>query len=298
MISYIIGVDSGGTKTQAAAYTIDGELLNQCTTGFGNPLVDYETGVANINQAIETIISRNGNGCQLIVIGLAGLDSSGLKVQLEEEFSQFEVPLVMMNDGQLAHLSILKGKDGILVISGTGSLVLGYQQKQWLRVGGWGHLFGDEGSAYDIAKRAIQYVLSEADAGQPFSEFSLAIFAHFHCQDVYTLVKLAYQLNKGELAELAALVGELGTNNLVAQEILQSSGQSLARQVIQLAKRMTRADGPVLLGLNGSVVEKNEHFKKAFFDSLTDKQLKIMPLFKSEPITKGAYYYYKEGWQN
>ncbi|EOL44640.1 hypothetical protein RV11_GL002387 [Enterococcus phoeniculicola] len=297
-MNYIIGVDSGGTKTEATAFSLEGEPLEQCITGFGNPLVDYDIAVRNIKKALQTIFSACGKDCKLVVIGLAGVDSSGQKERLESEFSFLKVPIMLINDGKLAHLSILKGKEGILAISGTGSLVLGYQTSQWLRVGGWGHLLGDEGSAYDIAKKAIQRVLFEEDSGQTYSELSVSIMNYLQVTDVLSLVKIAYQLNKGEFSKLAAVVGKLSTTNELARGILIKSAEDLAKQTIILINKMGNPQKRISIGINGSVIEKNQLFRKAFFTYLSDNNVKVQECEKTEPTTKGAYYLFKEGWQN
>ena len=49
----------------------------------------------------------------------------------------------------------LAGEDGINVISGTGSMTYGERQGLGHRVGGWGELFGDEGSAYWVATQGL-----------------------------------------------------------------------------------------------------------------------------------------------
>ena len=49
----------------------------------------------------------------------------------------------------------LAGEDGINVISGTGSMTYGERHGTGHRVGGWGELFGDEGSAYWIAAQGL-----------------------------------------------------------------------------------------------------------------------------------------------
>jgi N-acetylglucosamine kinase-like BadF-type ATPase len=57
--------------------------------------------------------------------------------------------------------------DGINVISGTGSMTYGRRGETGLRVGGWGELFGDEGSGYWIGVRGLQAFSQMSDGRLP-----------------------------------------------------------------------------------------------------------------------------------
>ena len=295
-MAYVIGIDSGGTKTEAIAYDLAGQELARVVTGFGNLLVDYETGLANIKEALSGVLEQFNEACQLVVLGLAGIDSSGLKDVLAAELATYQLPLVIINDGKLAHLALLRGEDGILVISGTGSVAIGRQGTEWYRVGGWGHLLGDEGSAYEIAKQAMQTVLRESDNNLPTSKLSEAVLAYLQVEDVMALVQRVYQLNKGQVAELAAVVAEIALKEDNAKLILAAAGEALAKSVVQLVHKMQLSD-PVTIALNGSVIEKNKQVRAAFFASL--KEQKIDAVINQEELSsaKGAYYLFKKGWQ-
>ena len=50
------------------------------------------------------------------------------------------------NDAQNAVSACLKDGDGVVVIMGTGSIAYAKKDKELFRIGGYGYLFGDEGS--------------------------------------------------------------------------------------------------------------------------------------------------------
>ncbi|WP_443110729.1 BadF/BadG/BcrA/BcrD ATPase family protein [Caloramator sp. mosi_1] len=50
----------------------------------------------------------------------------------------------------------MKGEDGIITISGTGSISVGKKENEIMRAGGWGHILGDEGSGYHISLKALK----------------------------------------------------------------------------------------------------------------------------------------------
>lgn len=290
-MKYVIGVDCGGTKTEAESYSLDGELLASSQTGFGNLLVDYKTGMNHIQTAINTIFKKLPQAdCVGITLGIAGIDSGGLKDKVYQDLVQFHENIHLINDGQLAHLSILKGADGITVTAGTGSVILGLQDDQWYRVGGWGHLFGDEGGAYYIAQEAIKVALAEYDLNQSPGELTLKIFEFFDVTTVFELTKKAYGLSKGDIAATAVVVAELSKTNEQAKRIIQRAGEDLAIGITRITKKMPGISQQVEIGLNGSVVEKNQEVLQALTAKLDEENLVYELTIKQESCAKGAYY--------
>lgn len=294
-MKYIIGIDSGGTKTEAIVYDLAGNELQQAITGFGNMLVDYELGLANIKAALQTVLeTRQVDDCQLVVLGLAGIDSGGLREVLTEELAEFRIPIVLLNDGQLAHYAMLKGEPGVLVIAGTGSVCLGMKKENWYRVGGWGHLFGDEGSAYYIGKLAIQQALTEYDLGQKHSLLTKELFTYFHVSTILELVKVAYQATKDQIAALAEIVAELAETEEIAATILTESGIKLAEEVEKVVIKMKAHQQSTKVALNGSVIEKNNYVRQAFFTYLKQSSFQVQMIEKEYSSAKGAYYFYQK----
>ncbi|MGX7149483.1 N-acetylglucosamine kinase [Enterococcus ureasiticus] len=294
-MKYMIGIDSGGTKTEAIVYDLSGKEQQRVVTGFGNMLVDYDQGLANIKAAIQMVLTdRQVADCQLLVLGLAGIDSGGLKEVLMKELAYFQVPLVLLNDGQLAHYALLQGEAGVLVIAGTGSICLGMKQNEWYRVGGWGHLFGDEGSGYYIGKLAIQQALAEYDTQSKYSLLTERLFSYFNLTTTLELVKKAYQLTKDQIAALAKEVAELAHKDPTAAAILTKAGMKLGEEVEKLITKMKLENQLVKIGLNGSVVENNELVRQAFFAYLKNCSFEPEYVQKESSSAKGAYYFYQK----
>ena len=290
---YVIGVDCGGTKTEAHAYSVDGLLLASANTGFGNLVVDYNKGLKHIIKAVMLIFDQlPKKDCIEITFGIAGIDSGGLKEQASQELQKIHDKILILNDGQLAHYSILKGYDGVTITAGTGSVVLGLDKETWFRVGGWGHLFGDEGSAYTIAKKGIQQSLEEYDSGLEPSVLTQKIFGHFKVKNVFELPQKVYALNNGELAELAILIASLAQVDAISKKIIEQTGVELAFAVKKIIKKMP-SKNKWLVGLNGSVVEKNKVILEVLKDQLSKENLQFEFYKKTESCTKGAYYLYQ-----
>ncbi len=67
------------------------------------------------------------------------------------------------SDVEIALDAATMGKDGAILISGTGSVCMGRVGEHIARAGGQGPLLGDEGSGYDIGRKAIIACLRASD---------------------------------------------------------------------------------------------------------------------------------------
>ena len=97
-MKYIIGVDGGGTSTKAAAYDLEGQLLKETQTGFGNLLNNAEEALTNIRQSLLNLFDELGEeNCQMIVLGIAGVDSGDSRCNFED-LTQFKPEIIILND--------------------------------------------------------------------------------------------------------------------------------------------------------------------------------------------------------
>ena len=104
--------------------------LVKAERGIGNLLINEKQATTNIIQAIEQSMTPIDDGsCLYICLGLAGYggveNPQGIKSALSKAF---KVPFTIVNDAIIAHAALLKGNDGILTISGTGSVSIGIHE--------------------------------------------------------------------------------------------------------------------------------------------------------------------------
>jgi len=293
-MEYMIGIDSGGTKTEAIAYNLKGKELVRCQTGFGNLLMDKKRGLSNLEEAMEIIFDQLGEkDCQSVVVGLAGLDSGDFKKELNTYFSHYQPTIIFINDAWLSYYALLKGKDGCLVISGTGSICIGQRSEETARVGGWGNILGDEGSGYWIAKTMIRRLLLEADTNENYSFLSKKLMDTLQAKTVFDVVNYMYTHEKDQIADLATIVAESATfGDAAAIEILKEAGYVLAEQVKLLITKLG-FNKDVTIGITGSVLKKNSIVYHSFSEKLIQQPLLITFVKELDSNTIGGYYYYK-----
>ncbi|SFH54762.1 BadF/BadG/BcrA/BcrD ATPase family protein [Pisciglobus halotolerans] len=292
-MQYIIGIDSGGTSTEAAAYDKDGKALATAKTGFGNPLINKEKAIEHLEKAIEDIFKKLGRkNCSHIIFGLAGLDSGNFKEELEGHFQKYDSSITFLNDAWLAYFALLQNKEGILVISGTGSIAMGIKDGRKYRAGGWGNLLGDEGSAYAIALQMIKNSLIAYDKGKSSISFlNRELLNELHAKTIFEVVQFVYQHKKDEVAALAKVVVKAADQqDAEAIAILRSAGQDLALLVKELIEKMA-FQNQLSIAVTGSVLEKNQIVFEQFFSNIKELPLEIEVIKKEVSNSIGAYYY-------
>ena len=142
------------------------------------------------------------------------------------------------------------GAPGVVIISGTGSIAYGRNERnQGARAGGWGHVLGDEGSGYWIGRAALRAVLREADRRGPRTALTPLLLRHFGVSEAQNLIHEVYQskLRPAAIGSLAQCVqaafteGDDAAQGILraAADELESSGSSVATRLDLGGSRFT-----------------------------------------------------------
>ncbi|MGX7351891.1 N-acetylglucosamine kinase [Enterococcus canis] len=285
-MNFIICGDCGGTKSVFSAYTNTGDLINEIISGPGNVVADKSGALDTITESLAKLLTQLNGECQAIILGIAGLDTSGYEEELQQKWSRFGIPLFLMNDAKLALYAKLKGEDGALLISGTGSVGYLKYKGQFFRAGGWGHILGDEGSGYWLGKQAYKQVVEDIDR-RMITPFTSAFIKWLGFSTPTEAVRQFYHLNKEEVANAAVFVA--GSQTETALKLQQQAGKHLAQLIDFLC---VNHNEPIVVALTGSVLEKNEKVRAALREHLAIPKTTL--IVSETPITLGGWYYWKE----
>ncbi|AWK50792.1 ATPase [Clostridium beijerinckii] len=290
-MKYVIGVDGGGTKTEASAYDSHGKVIATSIKGFANLLNNKEIALDNIVSAIREIINRFGtNDLNGVYLGIAGSEvGENSKIISDTIKRELKINCVVMNDAEIALKAMLKGKDGILTIAGTGSVAFGINNNVTSRCGGWGNLLGDEGSGYRVSIDAIKRMIYEEENSIEKSELTKKIMKHLEIISVEEVTKFVYSSTKDEIAALTPIVARLGeAGDEIAAGILIKEGRELAKTVINVYKKLKFKSCSI--ALVGGVIRKAKVLRNAFEDYLRES-IVIEDIVDEEiSPTIGAYY--------
>lgn len=290
-MKYIIGVDGGGTKTEAVAYDFQGNIIVTSVKGFANLLNNREKALNNIVDSIREIIDvLKEDELVDLYLGIAGSEvGDNAKIIKDTIKNELKTDCVLMNDAEIALKAMLRGNDGILTIAGTGSIAFGVKNNSSVRCGGWGNLLGDEGSGYKIAIDAIKRMIFEEENSLSKSELTRRIMKRLGAKSIGEVVTFVYSSTKDEIASLAEIVSILGEEgNKIAEEILVNEGVDLAKTVINVYRKLKFESCSI--ALVGGVIRKAKILRKSFEKYLRENMV-IEDIVDDEiSPTMGAYY--------
>lgn len=226
MSSLYVGIDAGGTKTRLA-YQIDQEEKIYFEDGVAANLKrDGITHTVNVLvDLIQAHCSRVQQNRTLHVC--AGVSGAGRKTDqavLEKEIAEAlkADSVTILTDADVAYYAAHKSNSGILIILGTGSIILAKTASgKMVRAGGWGYKIGDEAGGYQLARAGLAAVANALDGG-PDTKLSVLFETHHVLSSHDQLITYAYQEDV-KIQTLAPLVIEAAAHgDEIASEIISS----------------------------------------------------------------------------
>ena len=142
---------------------------------------------------------------------------------------------------------------GIVVVAGTGSVVLGAAQDgRRLQIGGWGGVMGDEGSGHHIGASALRAIARATDGRAPPTALTAAVLDHLGLARPRDLPVWAESATKADIAALAPLAIRTARSGddaaqAVVQRALDALGDQLAAAIRQLFPSASGNPPPVAL---------------------------------------------------
>lgn len=230
-----LGVDGGQSSTTVLIADANGRIIGQ---GRGGPC-NHVAAAGSRSKFLNAVGEGLNTACKE-----AGLDSATVSfvsacfgfsggAEDKEAYSRELVRSAkykFTNDAEIALTGATEDKPGIIVIAGTGSMAYGRNAAgQTARAGGWGYIFGDEGGAFDLTRRALRASLRYEEGWGPATSLHGLLLKATAAPDAVTLLHRFYNdLSRQFAASLAPLVIEAAErNDAVAVEIVQAAAGKL-----------------------------------------------------------------------
>ncbi|WP_315794265.1 N-acetylglucosamine kinase [Paenibacillus sp. BIC5C1] len=281
-----VGVDGGGTNTDAAIISESGEILARLSGGPTNPhSVPLEQALSELQRVLEQLFNLKSDlstNCEGICLGMSGVDTVQERQLIADAVNNYMksrnrqgpegCPVWVVSEGEIALMATLGHTHGVLCISGTGSIVYGFTQEgERYRSGGWGHLLGDEGSGYRIGQRALQAAMQSYDGVLPPTRLTPLLLKKLKLRDISELKSLVYQSNWGktETASIARLAIEAAESGDEAARalIIDEAAQLADTAKALIARHPEFASTQVVL--SGSLFRYAELFRNTFIQKLS-----------------------------
>jgi glucosamine kinase len=150
----------------------------------------------------------------------------------------------------------------IVLVAGTGSAAVGRDVEGHIaRVGGHGPLLSDEGSAYDIGKRAAMAAIREFDHTGNTSEMGAKILKEAGVQNWQEFQTRVHALPDEVFPKIFPVVGTAADEgDSAAQELIQLAAAELTWLVNDLIDRLDLRDRNFLLVMTGGMVQRSRYF--------------------------------------
>lgn len=284
----IIAIDAGGTKARFALYDENSVMLKSVEHPSLHPL---QVGYTKMAQALRFGVDSlcENEKVDFISFGLAGYGMNpkirkSIENAIKRKFPTEKYSI--QSDVDCALMSALKGSDGVMIISGTGSIALSQYKGQRSRVGGWGYWIGDEGSAFWIGKQVLSVFSKMADGRLKKSALYDCVMDSLVLSDESELIKILSEHPRpkeaiASLARVCYIASTKGDKHAI--HIFKQAAHELAELIETSIKR-----NPELktVRLSGGVFESGDVILKPLKE-LLPSDLDIQPI--SNPPLYGAY---------
>ena len=255
---YVLGIDAGQTSTKAALAQVSTGLAIHAVDGAVDHFKHHGAAQRNadvVGRIVRELCDRaaiESHGIEAVTVGWTAVRPRTPEVTAVEAIVAELLPAarcLVLPDYVISLAGASAGTSGIVVIAGGGSIAYGAAgDGRDAVVGGMGYLLGDEGSAYDIGRRAVAAAARSSDGRDRRTALEDVIRKRFALDDVRDITRLVYsrEFSRATLAALAPVVAATAeTGDAVARDILADAGQELGRAAVAVAHSLNLASPAV-----------------------------------------------------
>ena len=200
-----LGLDCGGTKTEWAWHPA-GRAIGRSS---GVQPAAHGTATAAASLVARLREAAPNDDVEAAVAAIAGAGDATIRSQMAQAVRDAGVPypVAIVGDTLAAAAKALADGPGLLVWAGTGSFAVARDENGALhRTGGRGHLLGDQGSGYDLVRRAAAAVVLAVDGLSPPTALEHALCEAFAAPSPQRLGAVLQQKTQGDIAKALPIV--------------------------------------------------------------------------------------------
>ena len=293
---YYLGIDGGATKTTFALTNAQGRLLRTLRTNASNPFdLGFERATEILRSGLNEIVGKIPYNQIAAFAGLSGGVSGNMRERFADFFSEFDF-LHFDNGSDLQNIAAagLRNSDGIAVIMGTGSSGIVQQNGRLTRIGGFGYLFDQGGSGYDIAAQAIRAALMAEDGTGEKTVLLDYFLRKTNTQTLLSYLPEFYLVGKKGIASYCPLVFEAykQTGDSVAEGILRKNMQYVALLAATARKKLGQLNKQTTTVVVGGLTNEKDLLFPFLLDALDDfdgRECYALSVYNGD-VVNGALY--------
>lgn len=254
-ISYLIGVDGGGTGTRARLTDAAGAVLGEGRAGPSGLGQGIDQAWRHIEQAVvEAFREARLDPAPLafcgIGLGLAGAHVPERCAALLQAAPRY-AHIALDTDAYTAVLGAHAGQPGAVVAAGTGSVGEAVRRNgERVSVGGWGFLIGDEGGGAWLGLRAMREAHRACDGRAPAGALVQKVW-QIAGRDRESLLSWCEHAGQHAYAQLAPLIFDTEKADPRSAQLLADAVSALE----SIARALDPA-GELPLALTGSIGQR------------------------------------------
>lgn len=266
MSALFLGIDGGGTKTAFVLIDAHGRLLarHEATTSYYLE-IGFDALRRLLHAGVQAALHQAGAVAGDVDHAFAGLpahgEDSGLLAAFDALLAGLLPRATVGNDMVCSWAGSLAGADGISLVAGTGSIAYGEWQGRSARCGGWGEVFGDEGSAHWLAREVLALFSRMADGRAEPGPLLGLVREHFELNhDLDLCGEINGSAARSELAQLARLATAAAhAGDAQARQLLVRAGDELAALAEGIGRNLALAPGQAVdVSYSGGVFAAGE----------------------------------------
>lgn len=283
--SFYLGIDGGGTKTKFLLTDADGNVLNSIVLGACNPVsVGFDTCFSVLEDGIKKICGGIPYGKISVFAGIAGGTVGNNRGELAAFLEKFHFSKYGTgNDGENIIGAGLRGKDGVVAILGTGSVVFAAQKDTVQRIGGYGHFLGDCFSGSALGAACLKAAFREMDGCGSTTSMTAAVRERVG-DNVSAALSVLYQQDKAYMASFSPILFDAAkAGDQIALEAIEENLREFA-SLLSAALQRFPIDETVPVVLAGGITCYRELFLDRLMALLDDPRLEKIEILESEPV--------------
>ena len=282
-----LGIDGGGTKTHFVLCDNNGKILRELILEGCNPAsVGVDKACSVLSQGITKVCTGYSPGTISVFAGIAGCRMESYRTPIELSLSQYRFAAQVVNsDAENIISAGLHGRDGIIVIMGTGSVIYSVCKGMRHQTGGYGHFIGDDFSGSMFGSECLRAALFHKDGSGPETVITELITEKTGAEP-NELVSEIYRKGKGYMASFAPLIFEaVKRGDKVANNILRKNVTQLAVQLSSVLEQFVDNEQPIPIILAGGLTNFSDMFLPILSENICAKTPCKLEILSTSPAT-------------
>ena len=242
----VLGIEGGGTKTDWVVIEHDAgrrTIVERGKLPGSNLRLTSDETLGHLFAALPRDVSHVG-----VFLAGCGTEEDRERLRGLVVAAWPGAKMVVGSDRDSGMATAFGEEDGIAVIAGTGAAVHGRRGGRVEKAGGWGHVLGDRGGGYDLARQGLRLVLSNYDLSQKITPLTERILREIALNTLGDLASWAMQADKMSVARLAPAIfaaAKMGEREML--ETITAGATILAEFTRAVARRLDWATPRVML---------------------------------------------------